>query len=482
MARVEGFEPNQSGQQPVDGANNPVPVGVWGDSDVGVGVFGSTGPVASGQTSIPIEIAGVEGHGFDHSGVVGRSLTDSGVDGESRDSLGVLGRSSNATGVLGVTFNQTPGDASGVFGSSVAEGNGVTGFVGSQTGVVGSSVRGTGVRGVSTGIGVFGENVSGDGRGDRPGVFGASTAGSGVHGASDSAAGVRGTSTTFHGVVGVTNGLASGAHGLHFSTQDGSGVSGTSILDVGVDGFSFAGTGVRGESNSGLAGDFVGNVRVTGAVFKGGGGFRIDHPLDPENLYLTHSFVESPEMLDVYSGTTTTDADGVAEVRLPDYFEALNSDFRYQLTVLGEFAQAIVAREISDNGFAIRTDRPQIKVCWQVTGVRGDRWAQAHRIAVESRKSAAARGRYLHPELWAKAAPAIGSHTVQVRGSVVAALPEQLRDQGAEVLGGDTVDRDALVRVVEQARQISEGPERTAPGRLEEDWLRVQDMVRRATE
>ena len=97
------------------------------------------GPVRS--DSIPIEIAGVEGHGFDHSGVVGRSLTDSGVDGESRDSLGVLGRSSNATGVLGVTFNQTPGDPVGVFGSSVAEGNGVTGFVGSQTGVVGGGPR-----------------------------------------------------------------------------------------------------------------------------------------------------------------------------------------------------------------------------------------------------------------------------------------------------------------------------------------------------
>ena len=105
-----------------------------------------------------------------------------------------------------------------------------------------------------------------------------------------------------------------------------------------------------------FAGLFVGRVRVTGALQKAGGGFTVDHPSDPENKYLSHSFVESPEMLNVYSGTVTTNRDGVARVRLPAYFEALNRDFRYQLTAIGEFARAMVSEEIQDNEFAIRTD------------------------------------------------------------------------------------------------------------------------------
>jgi hypothetical protein len=35
----------------------------------------------------------------------------------------------------------------------------------------------------------------------------------------------------------------------------------------------------------------VGDLDVRGSVSKGGGGFRIDHPLAPESKYLSHSFV-----------------------------------------------------------------------------------------------------------------------------------------------------------------------------------------------
>ena len=56
----------------------------------------------------------------------------------------------------------------------------------------------------------------------------------------------------------------------------------------------------------------------------------IDHPLDPANKYLYHSFVESPDMKNIYDGVITTDANGDATVVMPDYFEALNKDFRYQ--------------------------------------------------------------------------------------------------------------------------------------------------------
>lgn len=142
-----------------------------------------------------------------------------------------------------------------------------------------------------------------------------------------------------------------------------------------------------------------GNVDVLGTLSKGGGSFKIDHPLDPANKYLYHSFVESPDMKNMYDGNVTTNDAGLATVTLSDWFETLNRDFRYQLTVIGQFAQAIVASEISGNQFSIRTDKPNVKVSWQVTGTRQDAFANAHRIQVEVEKAAADRGRYLYPEL-----------------------------------------------------------------------------------
>jgi hypothetical protein len=144
---------------------------------------------------------------------------------------------------------------------------------------------------------------------------------------------------------------------------------------------------------------FVGNVDIGGTLSKGGGGFKIDHPLDPANQYLSHSFVESPEMLNIYNGTITTNAHGEATVVLPEYFETLNRDFRYQLTPIGQMAQAAVTGEIRDNRFTIQTDKPGVTVSWQVTGVRQDPWANAHRIAVEEAKPPAERGFYLYPEV-----------------------------------------------------------------------------------
>jgi hypothetical protein len=83
---------------------------------------------------------------------------------------------------------------------------------------------------------------------------------------------------------------------------------------------------------------------------------------------------------------------------LPDYFEALNRDLRYQLTVIGQFAQAIVTEEVRGNQFSIRTDRPEVRVSWQVTGIRQDPWANAHRPEIEEAKSEEERGRFLAAE------------------------------------------------------------------------------------
>ncbi len=141
-----------------------------------------------------------------------------------------------------------------------------------------------------------------------------------------------------------------------------------------------------------------GALRVNGTLSKASGTFEIDHPLDPANKYLYHSFVESPDMMNIYNGNITTDASGVATVTLPDYFEALNKDFRYQLTVIGTFAQAIISKEVTGNTFEIKTSQPNVKVSWMVTGVRHDAWADAHRVVTEVDKAPSDKGKYLHPK------------------------------------------------------------------------------------
>ena len=146
---------------------------------------------------------------------------------------------------------------------------------------------------------------------------------------------------------------------------------------------------------TGLAGQFEGDVLVTGTITEQGSGFKIDHPLDPLSKTLHHSTIASPDMMNVYNGNITTDEEGLAKVELPDYFEVLNEDFRYQLTVIGTFAQAIVAKKVQANAFYIRTNEPTVEVSWQVTGIRKDDYAQHRRIEVEADKEEEMMGKLL---------------------------------------------------------------------------------------
>jgi hypothetical protein len=189
--------------------------------------------------------------------------------------------------------------------------------------------------------------------------------------------------------------LGSASGGLYNYGVKGIAAGGNETTSYGIYGMN-EGSGTR------YAGYFEGNVNVTGILSKGGGSFKIDHPLDAENKYLNHSFVESPDMMNIYNGNLVTNENGDAIVGLPDYFEPLNRDFRYQLTVIGQFAQAIISEEITNNQFSVKTDKPNVKVSWQVTGIRQDAYANSHRIQVEEDKPAHERGKYLHPEVFGK--------------------------------------------------------------------------------
>ena len=243
-------------------------------------------------------------------------------------------------------------------------------------------------RGNGTKFALFGQA---DGTGSNHGVFGSASnsanfaSSTGVTGTASSAA-----TQNAYGVVGNAGGTGTANYGLY-----GSGSGGTTAYGL---------YATASGATTNHAGYFQGNVTITGNLAKGSGTFKIDHPTDPENKFLSHSFVESPDMMNIYNGNVVTDAQGNAVVELPAYFEALNKDFRYQLTVIGDFADAIIGKKIADNQFTIRTDKPNIEVSWQITGIRKDPYAEKNRIIPETDKNPDEKGKYLHPEAYGQPA------------------------------------------------------------------------------
>ena len=373
-AFTTGFIPAVLGQSP-NGS------GLRGNSDTGFGVFGSS---TTGN--------GAQGLSNSGDGVFGFSITGNGVRGDTGNgsTAGVFGfnSASGGNGVLGQAFN----------------GVGVRGISSTSFGVFGSSETFTAVEARSnTGFGVFGSSNT------NTGIHGQSNTGTGVFGSTNQGVAVIGQSPNGTGVLGLSNNnLGAGVSG--FNSTAGIGVTGQTGTGLGVFGATNTGIGVFAQSNGGTAvmsiadggsaGEFIGDVTVSGTLTTGGGSFKIDHPLDPLNKTLSHSFVDSPDMMNIYNGNVVTDESGEATVVLPNYFEALNRDYRYQLTVIGQFAQAIVAEEVKNNRFRITTNIPSVKVSWQVTGIRRDALAERHRIPVEQEKPELERGFYLHPELF----------------------------------------------------------------------------------
>jgi hypothetical protein len=131
-------------------------------------------------------------------------------------------------------------------------------------------------------------------------------------------------------------------------------------------------------------------LEVNGSFSSGNKYFRIDHPLDPVNKTLRHSCVESSEMMTMYRGNVVLDGSGEAVIEMPDWFEALNRDFSYQLTPIGgPAANLYIAKEIVDGHFTIAGGTRGAKVSWLVSGVRHDAFALAHPLRVVEDKGQA---------------------------------------------------------------------------------------------
>ena len=336
------------------------------------------------------------------NGVYATSLYSNAIKGYSIYSDGILGTSGSSS-------------YAGVRGESDA-GTGVTGYAASGTGVSAYSNTGIGLFAksfyTSDAIRAVGEYYANGltvntnmGYGikatshNSDGIIGiADYAGVGVTGKSTSNFGVWGQSTTGTGVYATTNSADSSVPAL-LAIRLAYGAS--SKASAGTFYSYSTGNYLQGGMGGSVGGISNGDFQVIGSLSKSAGTFKIDHPQDPENKYLIHSFVESPDMMNMYNGTIVTDASGLATVALPSYFEAENKEVRYQLTIVGRsFAQAIVAEEVRDNHFVVQTDKPNIKVSWLVMGVRKDAYANAHRVVDEVDKDPQEKGKYLHPELF----------------------------------------------------------------------------------
>jgi hypothetical protein len=408
------------------------PNGVYGQaaSPGGTGVYGTntaTSGNAYGVTGKSASATGVGVYGWatsttgNDSGVVGQS------DSTTAAASGVFGVATASTGqVYGVvgSTNSTTQNASGVYGNTTATTgatNGVYGLTnssdGSADGVYGEATSTTGgangVVGTTSspkGYGVWGVANSTDTSGFGYGVYGTSANGAGVYASAQSssvcAAGVEAysASTCADAIYAVDTATSGNANGIYAQTNSSQGVAGYFNNEGG--GYILVGT-VNGNGthlfhvDGSGDGYFAGDLNVGGTLSKGGGSFKIDDPLDPENKTLSHSFVESPDMMNIYNGLIRLDARGEAWVVLPEYFEALNRDFRYQLTSVGASQPRLyIASEVKGNRFKIAGGKANAKVSWQVTGIRQDAWANAHRIPTEEEKPLEKRGTYLHPDVF----------------------------------------------------------------------------------
>jgi len=381
-------------------ASTGIAYGVYGTtaSTTGIGVEG----VATSATGVNFGVLGLT-PSTTGAGVLGQATATSGADygvygtTVSPNGISVYGLATTGTGVAGVTSGLA---AYGVYGDNLATTGNAFGVFGESASSAGYAVYGTNSATTGPAYGIYGTTASTAGIG----ALGAATAATGttygVYGTTVSPSGISvyGTATGGTGVAGGSSGSSGyGVYGENAATTGNAiGVYGNTLSPAGIGVSANATAGGTAllaiATGGGLAAQFTGpvkiagNLTVTGTVSKGGGSFRIDHPLDPEHKYLYHSFVESPDMMNIYNGVVTLSRRGDAVVTLPEWFEALNRDFRYQLTCIGGFAPVYVASEVSGNQFKIGGGKPGMKISWQVTGIRKDAFANEHRIPVEESK------------------------------------------------------------------------------------------------
>ncbi len=340
-------------------------------NNVGVGYAAlQEATVTSGNVAIGAEALRLDQTGSDNVAVGIYGLNNT-TTGSSNVAVGVEAGVPNTTGSNNtfVGANAEPASAAATNATAI----GANAYVATNNSVVLGSINGVNGATASVNVGI----------GVTAPVYPLEVIDSGA--AAGTSAIVGSTAYSGHnGVYGVANVSSGGSNGGYFLSNSPQGAGIVATNDGG-----------------GLAASFQGNVQITGTLTKGGGSFKIDDPIDPAGKYLSHSFVESPDMMNIYNGIVTLDTHGNAVVEMPDWFSALNRDFRYTLTAIGSPAPKLyIAEELHDNRFRIAGGKKGQRVSWQITGIRQDAWANAHRIPTEEVKPPSEQGHYLHPELF----------------------------------------------------------------------------------
>ena len=401
------------------GQNNAALDGSTGTYSVSTGATGSTnGIIAVSQSN-----AGTGAWGWASNpsgttyGVLGLSNSTAGT--------GVLGRSNANSGTTyGVHGSTDSGSGTGVYGQ------GATGVLGKTTATSGLAYAGRFETASTGGVGVFGFATANSGT-TYGGYFQAqSNAGRAVFGWATASSGqayggnFQSESNSGRGVYGVATSSTGTTYGVYgaSTSPDGRGVFGNVNAGFG------SGNGVRGENNSPDGRGVLGYASATNGLNYGGRfqsdspsgyglycvgsfgasgskAFRIDHPSDPENKYLLHYSTESPVPQNFYVGNVVTDSSGYAWVELPEYFQEINTNFKYQLTVISdgkEFVQTMVSQKIQGRRFQVRTSAPNTEVSWRVDADRNDLYIRNRRPMDVVEKEGLERGKYQHPELYGK--------------------------------------------------------------------------------
>lgn len=235
-----------------------------------------------------------------------------------------------------------------------------------------------------------------------------------------------GFSSTKRALFSEAKGSASIVGGILASAENSTGGSfGTESYARGTGTTNYAVYGFASGASTNYAGYFAGLLYASSAS-AGVKAFVIDHPLDPENKFLEHSSVESDQRMNLYRGVARTDDRGYAYVPVPSWFDALNADIQYQLTVIDtqdsdSFVLAKVVQKVKNGQFKIRTSEPNVEVNWQISGRRHDPTSEHFPMQVERSKNQHERGRYLEPAAFGK-----GPEWAIARGSQV--LPETVKN------------------------------------------------------
>jgi hypothetical protein len=387
------------------GASSGAAGGTGGDTYFNGASCGAASVCAKGGTGGNSTTAGMGGEQSGNTGGVGTTKTLGGNGGASHVATDGAGGGGGAAGAWGNGGN----GASAVTSAVANGGNGGGGADNGNAGTQASSANGgAGGNGVSGGQ-QSGTGGSGGTSGSHPGGAGSSSNSSGGGGGgggydanyTSSTGGIGGAGTEWDNSHGSGGGGGGGGGGSGGGSSAAGGAAGN-YGGGGGGGMAWGSTwAVGGAGGQGiivityrthltLTGGvkFLGNLSIVGALAKGSGTFVIDDPLAPRTKLLYHSFVESPDVKNIYNGIATLDQDGEVTIVLPAYWDALNKDPRYQFFPLYEaMPNLYIKEEEHDNRFAIAGGVPGGKVSWQITGIRHDAYILANPIIVEVLKT-----------------------------------------------------------------------------------------------